>query len=555
MELSVFILIVRIGLQLLFLGVEMVKTIIKNPGFSPKERTALFQLPRKSVMAAAIAASMAMPGAYALSFQPTDEVTIDWDTNVSYAAAWRMEDPDSVAINGSATDPAANRDDGNRNFKKGAMVNNRVSIVSEASVSYRNYGAFIRGSAFYDDVYFHSNDNTGTFRDTVNHSSAAPNEFTDATKKQNGKDARLLDAFVYGDFDIVGKNLNLRVGRQMVSWGESLFIPGVSGAMSPADGTKSNVPGVEVKDVLLPVGQVFGQFDLTDNLSVAAYSQWEWEKTDINGVGSFFSVTDLLDAGGEYLLAGPLNPALRTEDDLARDSGQWGVALNYFSESLGNGIDLGLYYINYHDKQPSTVINAIDGGGFMMPTDYHLKYFEDIKILGVSFGTLIGSTNVGGEFSMRKGAAVRDVNFTPMRADIIQAQLSAVHAFGVTSLADDIMFSGEIGMNRVQSFDESQLDGEKSGSGLGASVTFKYTNVMVGTNFEIPVKFSANIEGDSAGGKFTSTENSDRVSFGGKLIYQGNLESSLIYTAYLGDFEDNQYTDRDYLAFNVKYAF
>ncbi len=74
-------------------------------------------------------------------------------------------------------------------------------------------------------------------------------------------------------------------------------------------------------------------------------------------------------------------------------------------------------------------------------------------------------------------------------------------------------------------------------------------------NFEIPVKFSANIEGDSAGGKFTSTENSDRVSFGGKLIYQGNLESSLIYTAYLGDFEDNAYTDRDYLAFNVKYAF
>ena len=272
MNSSVFILIVRIGLQLLFLGVEMVKTIIKNPGFSPKERTPLFQLPRKSVMAAAIAASIAMPGAYALSFQPTDEVTIDWDTNVSYAAAWRMEDPDAEALE------AINGDDGNRNFDKGAMINNRVSIISEAAINYRNYGAFIRGSAFYDDVYFHTNDNPGVFGSTVNHSSAAANEFTDATKKQNGKDARLLDAFVFGDFDLAGRNLNLRVGRQMVSWGESLFIPGISGAMSPADGTKANVPGVEVKDVLLPVGQVFAQFDLTNDLSVSAYSQWEWEK-------------------------------------------------------------------------------------------------------------------------------------------------------------------------------------------------------------------------------------------------------------------------------------
>ena len=156
---------------------------------------------------------------------------------------------------------------------------------------------------------------------------------------------------------------------------------------------------------------------------------------------------------------------------------------------------------------------------------------------------------------MRKGAAVRDASSNPMAADIIQAQLSAVHAFGVTPVADDIMFSGEIGMNRVQGFKDSELDGEKMGSGLGASVTFKYTNVMVGTNFEVPVKFSKNFRGNSAGGKFTSTSNSDRMSLGGKFIYQGNLETSLIYTAYFGDYEDNLYTDRDYLAFNVKYAF
>ncbi|MFK0572171.1 DUF1302 domain-containing protein [Endozoicomonas sp.] len=530
----------RIDFQLLFPGVEMVTTITKNPGCSPRERTPVFTLPRKSIMAAAIAASMAMPGAYAFSFQPTDEVTVDWDTNIGYAAAWRMEDPDADAL----VPININGDDGNNNFKKGAMVTNRVSIITEAALTYRNYGAFIRGSAFYDDVYFHSNDNQSL---TSNNVSAPHNEFTQGTKDQNGKDARLLDAFVYGDFDIAGRNLNLRIGRQMVSWGEGLFIPGVSGAMSPADGTKANVPGVEVKDVLLPVGQVFGQFDLTNELSVSAYSQWEWEKTDINGAGSFFSLTDFLDAGGEqiYTNYGPLD---RADDVAARDSGQWGVGLNYFAEGLGNGMDLGLYYINYHDKQPMVAAGA---------SGYHLEYQEDIKMIGASFGTLIGNTNVGGEISMRKGAVVYNSSAepAPMLADILQAQVSAVHSFGVTPLADDIMFSGEIGMNRVQGYKESELKGEKTGSGMGAAITFKYTNVMVGTNFEVPVKFSANIQGDSAGGKFTSTENSDRFSLGGKLIYQGNLETSLIYTAYLGDFEDNQYTDRDYLAFNVKYAF
>ncbi|KEI72620.1 DUF1302 domain-containing protein [Endozoicomonas elysicola] len=525
----------------------MVKTIIKNPGFSPKERTPLFQLPRKSVMAAAIAASMAMPGAYALSFQPTDEITVDWDTNIGYAAAWRMEDPDAVALANN------NGDDGNRNFNKGAMVNNRLSIISEAALSYRNYGAFIRGSAFYDDVYFHTNDHNSPT--TSNNVSVPHNEFTQGTKDQNGKDARLLDAFVYGDFDIAGRNLNLRVGRQMVSWGESLFIPGISGAMSPADGTKANVPGVEVKDVLLPVGQVFAQFDLTNDLSISAYSQWEWEKTDINGAGSFFSLSDILDEGGESLFIPNLGSVQRNDDIAARDSGQWGVALNYFAEGLGNGMDLGLYYINYHDKQPSMIFDTVMMGPFTVPTGYHLEYFEDIKMIGASFGTLVGNTNIGGEVSMRKDAAVRDPNSVPMKADILQAQLSAVHAFGVTPVADDIMFSGEVGVNRVQGLKDNEMSGEKMGSGLGASVTLKYTNVMVGTNFEVPIKFSANFRGDSAGGKFTNTENTDRLSLGGKLIYQGNLETSLIYTAYFGDYEDNQYTDRDYLAFNVKYAF
>ena len=81
------------------------------------------------------------------------------------------------------------------------------------------------------------------------------------------------------------------------------------------------------------------------------------KKTDINGVGSFFTVTDVLDEGGEHILfannpnPGPFARMSRADDELARDSGQWGIGFNYFADWLGNGTDLGLYYINYHDKE------------------------------------------------------------------------------------------------------------------------------------------------------------------------------------------------------------
>ncbi|WP_062262092.1 DUF1302 domain-containing protein [Endozoicomonas arenosclerae] len=574
------------------------------------------------VAIATVVASMSAP-AWSLSFQPTDEVSIDWDTSLNYTAAWRMSDANDDLLANVAGD------DGNRNFDKGSMINNRISVLSEVDIRYQNLGAFVRGSAFYDGAYFGKNDNDSPL--TSNNSSVAYNEFTKETQDAHGRKARLLDAFVYGNFELGERNLNLRVGRQVVNWGEGLFISGgINNGLNPADATKSNVAGVEVKDILLPTGQVFAQLDLTDNFNVAAFYQWEWQKTEINAVGSYFSISDILDEGGENLIppeqaalieAGlrqniifnpqvPL-PAIvknavsttpfdnhvgirRGKDVEADDHGQWGVAFNYFAENLGNGTELGLYYINYHEKNPVQIVTSglyqpysaasiaanplLQGANAAVPglinnsaqipnvaalTNYHIEYMENTKLIGASFGTLIGDTNVGGEISYRKGTPVRLATGLA-RKNTIQAQLSMIHSFGVTRLADDFLFAGEIGYNRVQGVKEDDLaidafTGERTkkyGSGIAARFTLKYNNVLPATNLEIPISFRHNIDGHSAAGTFTRTaNNTDRMSIGANVFYQDQWEAGLSYNAFFGSAKDNAVTDRDYVALNVKYLF
>src|SRR5690606_34422716 len=87
-----------------------------------------FQL---SALSAAIVLCSALP-AHAFQFDTNyDELRIRLDTNVKYNAAWRVQDQKSRLL----ADPTL--DDGNRNFDKGSMINNRVDLFSEFDVNYR----------------------------------------------------------------------------------------------------------------------------------------------------------------------------------------------------------------------------------------------------------------------------------------------------------------------------------------------------------------------------------------------------------------------------------
>ncbi|MNF31999.1 hypothetical protein D3C84_127740 [compost metagenome] len=501
------------------------------------------------------------------SFDLGDEVSADYTLNLSYGAAWRQHDPARALVDGpidpeSGLPTTVNSDDGNRNFKGGAMINNRVALLGEIDLKYRNYGGFVRASTFYDDVYYHANDNDSP--ETVN-KSGTHDHFSSQAKNRAGSRSRILDAYLYGNLQTGDESmLNLRAGRQVVQWGESLFFPNIAGAQSPADATKANVPAVEVKDILLPVGQLFAQWQLNPAFGLAAYYQYEYKPTELDPVGSYFSFADMIGPGAQFIYAAPGFTIPKGPDIDPRDSGQWGVSARF---ALGNESEASLYYLRYHDKNPNVVMNFEEG----FPTSYSVVNFDDIELSGASFSTRLGNVNLAGEVSYREGVPVLVdslIGPSATRADATQAQLSAIYLTGPMLLSDQTTYIAEVAYLHVNDVDAFEFAGTRSDEltydrnawAYQLLMTPSWNNVIDGWDLNMPISFAHQARGTAAvAGAFGSLvgEGDKRVSVGLNGKYLNNLELGIAYNGFLGeaDLDKRPLADRDYYAFSAKYSF
>ena len=208
---------------------------------------------------------------------------------------------------GTETPKVWNFDDPNRNFEKGDLITNAFSALVEMNFKYENFGFKASGNAFYDFVYHGKNSNDSPYPYGINKYEAPVDEFTGQTRYTNGGRFRALDFFAYGNFDVFDTNLSLRVGNQVVAWGESLFFGNTSFSQGVADATRANSPAAEVKDILLPSPQVSFNWGLTDDFSLIGYYQFDWEQTNLDGVGSYFSRADVVGPGAQFAY-GSVNP-------------------------------------------------------------------------------------------------------------------------------------------------------------------------------------------------------------------------------------------------------
>ena len=161
----------------------------------------------------------------------------------------------------------------------------------------------------------------------------------------------------------------MRVGKQVVSWGESTFIQNSINSINPMDVAAFRRPGAEIKEGLIPVNMLLSQ-GISDALTVEGFYQLEWDQTVIDNCGTFFSTTDVVADGCERMVyAGSdfdPNPANgyrylpRAGDRDARDSGQWGLALRWYAAEL-NDTEFGLYAMNYHSRNPYYSVIAGNG--------------------------------------------------------------------------------------------------------------------------------------------------------------------------------------------------
>ena len=510
---------------------------------------------------------------------------LDWRVNSTYTLSTRMEnrDPKIAAYGGG--------NDGNNNFDKGSLTANRLSLLLDTSYTNGVNGLVLSASSFYDDVYRQTNDNTGP----VNKPGAV-DEFTRDARRFHGGYTRLLDAYVFDTYDLGnGRRANVRLGRHVVSWGEGLFFPSISLAQGPADGTKTGIVGTETKDQLLPEDQVSTQIEMSPKWSLLGHLQFGFHTTIAPAPGSFLSSADSTGPGGTCLqpyraVAGRsvCSYGSRGNDMDPGNTPQWGVGTPY---RLTDETELGLYYLNYHDRSPLPTINAFNAtSGALGGGSYKVRYFDNIKLIGATFSTSVGAASIAGELSYKQGAPVLVKTLvnprapqlasrylpTPTRGDIVQANLNTIWNLERTALADQTTLTAEIAYVTIGSIEETNAPGAASttvfpkskelffGSnyGLAASgaLSLGYPGIFEGWDLSVPISFSRPLKGRTITGG-VGGEGDMRGSIGANFTYKRNLQVGVTYMGYFGNAEVvNQrefraLTDRDQLSLVMKYSF
>ncbi len=505
--------------------------------------TRAMNLMKLSTLAAALMALTAT-SAQAIEFDNGDW-SGSFDTTVSYGAAWRAGDLDPDNVGQSYNNPYAyqynylerrdligrwsvNNDNGNRNYPDaGDMVSHTIKFTSELDVSRDNFGLFTRFTGFYD---FENVDKDFLSKEA---------------EERVGKDIRLLDLYVWAEHEVGDRFLNWRLGRQVVSWGESTFIQGGINVINPVDVSRLRVAGAELKEAFEGVNMLWGSIDLTPSLSLEALYMFEYREIIPDPSGAYFSTNDWGTPGGPFVMLGfgapdqpVINPDLyetvcvegnygatdspwgpdaaagacqnatvgRIDDNRPSDSGQYGVALRWFVESL-NSTEIGFYFLNYHSRLPI-------GSGIAVTTPsptsakYFMEYPEDIQLWGLSFNSNVGTWALSGEVSYRPNLPLQmdDIElllaaFTPLNpligAPVLrfksqlgefgpgefiqgweehkswQAQATTLKMFGPNNFlrANQIVFIAEVGFNHVSDLpdkDFQRYNGPGTDTGGGA---------------------------------------------------------------------------------------
>ncbi len=407
---------------------------------------------RCRVASLAVASALAAAGTAQAFEIPLDnpDLTMRWDNTVRYNIGVRAQSQDPAILG------APNYDDGDRNFSNGSLVTNRFDVLSEFDLVYqRKYGARFSYAGWYDFAY-QSLDNTfNATANTLVNGLPVAGELSPYTKRYaKGVSGEWLDAFAFANFDLFDIPFNLKAGQHTVYWGDSLLlggaIHGVSYGQNPIDVWKGfATPGSEAKELFRPRGGITLQAQPTKDLSVAAQWFYNWQADRIPESGSYLTIQDPLNFGGDSFIFGPnplaaANPAapkylrLWRGYDIKPPSnsgslGDWGLSARWSPEWLDG--TMGAYYRNTTDVFPQAmatpgVIAApaavcsprggtpLPGGTlcFVNPNAttiadlqkygklglYNGAYGDNIHIYGLTMAKNIAGISVGAEVSYRQ---------------------------------------------------------------------------------------------------------------------------------------------------------
>lgn len=379
------------------------------------------------------------------------DIAIRVDNTVRYTYGQRVEKQDS-RLTGVG---AFNIDDGNRSFKRGDTVANRVDLLTEFDFVYANrHGFRVSAAAWSDGAYSSVNkDQPITWSNHLNGAAQAHGLSGVGERYAKGLSGEFLDAFLFTGFDVGDARVNLKLGKHTVVWGEALYSStnSIAYAQESVDLAKGlQIPGVEAKELFRPRNAFSVQAVLSPEISIAAQKFFDWEPNRLPNPGTYLGFHDALGVGAESFLAAPGAPLTRGDDIVGSKNKDWGMNLRYGPEWLGG--TMGFYYRNYTDMlqipiaQPgktfigSAVLGAL-GNPALCPLPAYLAgacdvalpppfrstamlvgapagfgnfyhaFPGDIDLYGFSLGKTIAGVSTGFELSYRKNTPLS--SFTP----------------------------------------------------------------------------------------------------------------------------------------------
>lgn len=483
------------------------------------------------------------------------DMVVRWDNTVRGNLGMRTAKPDARIL----ANP--NYDESDGKFERGDFVTQRLDLLSEFDLNYKKTaGLRATAAAWYDHAY---QDTSVRTRVPGYASSYRDDRYNSAVERYTrGPSGEFLDAFAWVNFRIADKPANLKLGRHTNYWGEAYVLGShaISYSQSPVDGVKAvNSPGIELKEVFLPLGQAYVKFQPTPDLALAAQYFYEWKPSRLPNGGTFFAPGDIFFEGPDRLPVDAAGNALTHVKSIKpKNSGNWGLSAKLTVDAIES--NLGFYYRRFDDYNPwfkpnFTQFVTIPGVG-TVPTAWQLVYPKAVSLFGVSIARAVGPVSMSAEVSLRKDGALNAVGMNPVdnegpRGDTWHAVINGVYLMPKTALFDTGSLVMELAYNRLKKTTSNaslykqegtaacldpfngpgdKTDGCSTRNYLGAAVLFtpQYLQVMPSWDLDLPMSLNYGLRGNAAssGG---GNEGALSWSIGAKLTYAQKHEFQLLY--------------------------
>ncbi len=499
----------------------------------------------------AMVAALALGGIYsahAFEIQTGNpDLTVRFDNTVRYNVGVRMEGQDARIMRNPSYDESDSK------FGKGDVVTNRVDLLSELDVNYKGlFGARLSAAGWYDKAYDDP---------TVKSPAGFPTSYfnnrynRDVERYVSGPSGEILDAFLWSNFNLGVVPVNVKVGRHTNIWGEGLLLGqhAISYSQSPVDGVKAvTSPGIETKEVFLPIGQISAKAQVTDDLTLAAQYFFEWKSTRAPHGGTYLSGSDT-SFEVDRLGVAPNFSFNRAPSLEPKNRGNYGLSAKYNIEPIESIV--GLYYRKFDDYQPWVGIQMLGATG-----PFRFSYPKAVTLIGASFAKVIGPVSSGLEVSYRQDAALNTtgtgigpVDNEGPRGNTWHAVVNGIYLLPATPIWDTGSLVAELAYSRLDkvtlhpeyykaegykcvktgtaSTVGDKSDGCSTKDYLAVAINFtpQYLNLFPSWNLDLPMSVNYGLHGNAptGGGGF---EKALSWAVGVKMTYRQNHEFSLRYS-------------------------